>query len=163
MSAIRFAAQQHLAPILRTALKNFAAANAGNLPDNISQLTPFFDPPLDQAILERYKVLSPELRQGWLEGVVLIEKGVIDPARETVFAIGPSVTAYGPSGPVSVPFPPELVPALNAYQADHPRQVPADYDELKPYLTTPAQQTALESFVSLWKKLPTMRTNTVAP
>ena len=43
------------------------------------------------------------------------------------------------------------------------RQTLADYDELKPYLTTPAQQTALGNFVSLWKKLPTMRSNTVAP
>jgi hypothetical protein len=88
MTAVRLAAQRDAAPMFQAALKNFMEANAGNLPDNISELKPFFDPPLDEAILDRYKVLDRELRQGWLERTVLVEKNVIDQAHAPVFGIG---------------------------------------------------------------------------
>ena len=165
MSTARFFAHNDVAPIFQAALKDFMAANAGNLPGNISELKLFLDPPLDEAILDRYKVLSADLRQGWLEGVDVIEKSVVDKVRETVFAIGTNISTYGPEGPIpNMTFPPELIPAMRAFEADHPGQPPTDlFNDLKPYVKTPAQQTALENAIALWKKLPTMRANTTAP
>jgi len=87
MTAVRLAAQRDAAPMVQAALKNFMEANAGNLPDNISELKPFFDPPLDEAILDRYKVLDPEQRQGWLAEAILVEKSVMDEAHAPVFVI----------------------------------------------------------------------------
>ena len=164
LSKARFFARNDVAPIFQAALKNFLAANAGNLPDNISELKPFLDPPLDEAVLDRYKVLSRDLRQGWLEGVDVIEKNVIDKVVDTVFAIGTNMSTYGPSGPIpSMTFPPELIPAMQAFEADHPGQPSKGLEDLKPYVKTAAQQTALDNAIALWKKLPTMHANTTAP
>ena len=97
LSDVRFAAQQAFAPTFQKALNKFSEANEGNLPDNIAQLKPFFDPPVDEAILQRYEVLGKEVpREGWLKGMVLIEKGLTDQPREAIFVIGPSRTGYAP-------------------------------------------------------------------
>jgi hypothetical protein len=97
LSDVRFASQQAFAPTFQKALNKFSEANEGNLPDSIAKLKPFFDSPVDDAILERYEVLGKEVpREGWLKGMVLIEKGLADQPREAIFVIGPNRTGYAP-------------------------------------------------------------------
>jgi hypothetical protein len=97
LSNVRFAAQQAFAPTFQNALNKFKEANKGDLPDSIAKLNPFFDSPVDDAILERYEVLGKEVpREGWLKGMVLIEKGLADQPREAIFVIGPNRTGYAP-------------------------------------------------------------------
>ena len=149
ISFVRTSAKMLSAPIIQDALKKFIAANNGNLPDDVSQLKPFFDQPLDDAILQRYKILDKEAtRSGWLEGMVLIEQVATDKWRETQFAIGPQKAGLGPPPEtVHLEFPQELNSAMESYQAQNPKKVPSDFNELRPYLTTPAQQAALEKLI----------------
>jgi hypothetical protein len=56
------------------ALQQYAEANAGQFPTDLRQLTPYFYPPIDDAILERYEIVPadglqrffPELGGEWL-------------------------------------------------------------------------------------------------
>jgi hypothetical protein len=36
---------------------------------------------------------------------------------------------------------------MESYQAQNPRKVPSDFNELRPYLTTPEQQAALDKLI----------------
>jgi RNA polymerase sigma factor (sigma-70 family) len=149
MHVVRTSAKMNSARMIQGALKKFIEANNGNWPDDAAQLKPFFDPPIDDEILQRYKILDKDQTQsGWLKGMVLIEKVVVDKWSERQFAIGPAATGLGPTPePVHLAFPQELKPAMESYQAQNPRKVPSDFNELRPYLTTPEQQAALDKLI----------------
>jgi len=72
---LRTSAKMTYAPTIQDALKKFIQANKGDLPNDVSQLKPFFDQPVDEALLQRYKSVDKgATRPGWLEGMVLVEK-----------------------------------------------------------------------------------------
>ena len=104
---------------------------------------------MDDAILQRYKILDKDVaKSGWLKGMVLLEKVAVDKWQETQFAIGPTNYGWGPTPePMHLAFPQELKQAMESYQAQHPQQVPADFNELRPYLITPEQQAALDKLI----------------
>ena len=146
---VRNSAKMSYAPIIQNALNKFIEANNGHLPNDVSQLNPFFEQPIDDAILQRYKIFDTEAsRAGWLKGMVLIEKVAGDKWSEPLFAIGPMGTALaGVPGPENLAFPQELKPALESYQAQNPQKVFSDFNELRPYITTPEQQAALDKLI----------------
>ena len=146
---VRKSAKMSYAPIIQNALNKFIEANNGHLPNDVSQLNPFFEQPIDDAILQRYKIFDTEAsRAGWLKGMVLIEKVAGDKWSEPLFAIGPMGTALaGVPENVSLAFPQELKPALESYQAQNPQKVCSDFNELRPYITTPEQQAALDKLI----------------
>ncbi len=149
MHSVRTSAKMNSAPIIQDALKKFIEANTGNWPTDVSQLNPFFDDPIGEAIVQRYKILDKEAtRSGWLEGMVLIEKVATDKWRETQVAIGPTNYGLGPTPePVHLAFPQALKAAMESYQVQNPQKVPADFNELRPYLTTPEEQVALDKLI----------------
>src|SRR4051812_5081561 len=55
---LRDIAKSHFADMTRGALKKFAEANNGSLPTDLGQLKPYFDAPVDDAILQRYSMLQ---------------------------------------------------------------------------------------------------------
>jgi len=52
-----------------------------------------------------------------------------------------------PPESVHIAFPQELKQAMASYQAQYPGKVPSDFNELRPYITTPEQQAALDKLV----------------
>ncbi len=69
MSVVRENATSRTRNSLQTALARYAKANDGQFPQEVSQLKDYFDPPMDDAILNRYtvvatKTLAPALRPG---------------------------------------------------------------------------------------------------
>jgi hypothetical protein len=107
-------------------------------------LKTFFGSQVDDEILGQYQILREDDRNGWLRDMILVNTNIIDKARETEFAIGANQTGFGPRTSVALKFPKELIPALDAYQRNNPRQVPKDFSQLEPYITTPEQQAALK-------------------
>jgi RNA polymerase sigma factor (sigma-70 family) len=57
LSTLRYYAMREFAPQMVNPLAKYANATDGKLPDEISQLQPYFDPPADDAIFARYKML----------------------------------------------------------------------------------------------------------
>jgi RNA polymerase sigma factor (sigma-70 family) len=153
MARVRTSAKMKSAPIIQDALKKFIEANNGNWPDVVTQLKPFFDQPIDDVTLQRYKILDQEQTQtGWLNGMVLIEKVAADKWVEPQFVIGPNRTGMGPTpDTVHVTFSQELVPVMQSYQSANNGQTPDDYSKLDPYVSTPEQKVALEKIIKEMK------------
>lgn len=151
---VRTNAKWDAAPILETALKQFIEANNGDWPTDVSQLKAFSDQPIEDEILQRYRILDKsETQSGWLKGMVLVEKVALDKWQETQFAIGPENCRHGPPPePVRLTFPKELIPVMQAYQNANNRQTPDDMSKLKPYATTPEQQAVLEHLIKAWNE-----------
>ena len=91
MSIIRANAEARVLDILAGALRNYGKANNGQFPSALSQLSPYFRSPIDDAILDRYEIvradsLVSELQCGgdW----VITQKAPVDEARDLRHAIG---------------------------------------------------------------------------
>jgi hypothetical protein len=51
------AGEDHFGSMAMSALQKYANANNQQFPTNLSQLEPYFDPPVDDAILQRYEIV----------------------------------------------------------------------------------------------------------
>lgn len=79
LSKLRNTAKHKFASYALNAVDKFIAANNGQMPTDVSQLKPFFEVPVDDAMLQRYQVLPPgdgrSLHDNWVMG----EKTRVDP------------------------------------------------------------------------------------
>ncbi len=145
LANLRQAANNDFVAVLNSALSKYMKENNKQFPDDISQLEPYFDKPVDSAILNRWKVAPaselPSTRMGgdW----IITEKSPIDASLDMAWAIGPN--GFGTSSYQS----PDvrnamstLNPVLKAYAAANNGAEPKDESDILPYLTTPEQQAA---------------------
>lgn len=149
IGAARTGAKMNSATIIQNALRKFMEANNGRLPNDVSQLTPFLDGHMDDTILQRYKLLDNATNPlGATQGMVLIETVAGDKGSEPLVSIGPGGTALvAPPDPVHLTLPQELRPVMEFYQAQNPQKMPSNFDELRPYISTPEQQAALDKLI----------------
>jgi hypothetical protein len=54
---LRADGEQKFVPILFKAVKEYAKANNNQFPSDLSQLRPYFEKPIDDAILDRYEIV----------------------------------------------------------------------------------------------------------
>src|ERR1039458_9640482 len=54
LARLRDVAKRKFVPLAMAALNQYAAANGNRLPEDPAQLKPFFDPPVEDGIFERY-------------------------------------------------------------------------------------------------------------
>lgn len=78
LSKLRNTAKHKFATHALQAVDRFIEADNGKMPTDISQLKPYFDVPVEDAMLERYEVLPPgnggSLQDNW----VMSEKARVD-------------------------------------------------------------------------------------
>jgi len=91
MSTVRANAELRVLDILAGALRNYGKANNGQFPSALSQLSPYFGSPVDDAILERYEIvradsLVSELQQG--DDWVITQKAPVDETWDGRLTIG---------------------------------------------------------------------------
>ena len=91
MSIIRANAEQRVLDILAGALRNYSKANNGQFPSALSELSPYFRSPVDEAILERYEIVQADslvskLQQG--DEWVITQKAPVDETWDLRFTIG---------------------------------------------------------------------------
>lgn len=99
LAELRSRAKSRFAARLSGALQKYTAANADTLPSDTLQLLPYFDPPIDAEILQRYRMNQSgrisELRSG---GNAITEREPVDAvydSRVQVYATG----GFGSSSP----------------------------------------------------------------
>ena len=132
-------------------MKQYAQANNGQFPADISQLQPYFNPPVDDSILQRWEVAPasavPSVGVG---NPVITQIAAVDSNYDTRYAIGPN--GYGSAGsqdwdiasnPATI-----LMPAMKAYAAANNGSQPTDPSQLAPFVTTPEQQAALQRVIA---------------
>lgn len=100
LSGLRGAAEStFISTALRPALDQYAQANNGQFPTSISQLQPFFNPPVDDSVLQRWEVAPQStVRSVGVGDSLITQVGPVDPNYDGRYAIGPN--GYGTtSGP----------------------------------------------------------------
>jgi hypothetical protein len=144
LGGLRHLGKKRFVPMAQAAFQAYANANDGQLPKALSDLKPFFDPPIDEAVLDRYTLL----RSGALKdlpadpgGVKLIaEKAPVDPDYDVHYEIGLnswSTTGVNPFWMNDAPA------AMEAYKRAHQGQPPAQPSELVPFFNRPVEVNSL--------------------
>ena len=89
LAELRSSAKQDFSPLLGKALEKYTQANNGQLPSDVSQLTPYFDSPVDDATLQRYQMFKTgNVSDLQPNEMVIAEKAPVDDQYDTVFQIG---------------------------------------------------------------------------
>jgi RNA polymerase sigma factor (sigma-70 family) len=152
LSGLRNAAEgTFITTELTPALNQYRQANQGHFPSDISQLQPYFNPPVDDSILQRWEVAPkstvPSLGMG---DTIITQIAPVDADYDMRYGIGPNGSgSAGPqdwdapgTGPIAI-----LMPAIKAYVAANNGLQPTDLSQLTPYLTTPEEQAALQQAI----------------
>jgi RNA polymerase sigma factor (sigma-70 family) len=79
LSELRNVAKHKFGTYALNAVDKFAAANNGQLPTDMSQLKPYFEVPVEDAMLQRYQVLQTPGANGLRDNWDLKEKVRVDP------------------------------------------------------------------------------------
>jgi type II secretory pathway pseudopilin PulG len=146
----------------QAALDIYTSANSGQWPASLDQLTRYFFPPVDNAILQRWQIVPKsafpgretfpgrELATDWL----LTEKSPIDPDFDWRWTVGPSsasVGAYQYSEENEIEALRETVvtPVLKAYMAANDGKQPQDLRDLMAYASGWEQTMQLRRFLEM--------------
>ncbi len=147
LSEVRHAAKNRFVPDLQQALRAYIGANDGYLPNAMSDLLPYFEKPIDGALLDQYELLYTG-KMSDVTGSFVIRGKVVDSDLDYPWQIGPN--AFGPGSPgqdsIMLDSNMELLkPVIDAFMAANRGQQPTTPTQLQPFLVTPDQKTAFES------------------
>ncbi len=142
LARVRYYAKQEFGKMAVAALNKFVESNGGQLPQEISQLLPFFDLPLDGTILQRYQVVqtgkAADVKLNAMNPWVLKEKDPVDFDYDVKTVIGLDTVS-------SETFDTQpLHGLLEAYKAANGGQEPSDPTKLLPYAKTDLEQASLQ-------------------
>jgi RNA polymerase sigma factor (sigma-70 family) len=144
---LRDIAKSHFADMTRGALKKFAEANNGSLPTDLGQLKPYFDAPVDDAILQRYSMLQSGKLSDAAHGENLF--GENGPAVDDEFDSHYEFSMNGTSS-WSVSDPGDIVfRGLREYAKAHQGLLPSDPSQLTPFLQRQVEPSKVQSFLSM--------------
>jgi RNA polymerase sigma factor (sigma-70 family) len=144
LSALRSAGENKFAAELQPALNQYMKANNGQFPTDLSQLQSYFTSPVDDAILQRWEITSPNtvVNIGVGKAGIITETAAVDDVFDTRIAVGSD--GYGNVDFLTTETQDLLVPVYKAYLAANNGQNPSDPSQLLPYATTPEQQSAVQ-------------------
>jgi hypothetical protein len=152
-AALRNTAVRAFKPVLQAALKQYLQANPGQVPTDLSQIQPFFKPPVEEAVLQRWQIALAEnyptcgVGSKW----VVSQRAAVDEDYDSCAVLGPNGENWNSFKWLKALQP--LVPVFKAYAAANNGKEPTneqgqtDYSLLKPYAQTPAQQAALQGLL----------------
>jgi RNA polymerase sigma factor (sigma-70 family) len=88
LERLRRTAKNKFVPMMQLALSTYTAANDGQLPTDLAQLKPYFESPIDDAILQRY-ALTHTGRLSDLPPTepLVVEKTPVDEEHDTMYLI----------------------------------------------------------------------------
>lgn len=139
LGRLRYLAKVHLVAPLSNAVMRYAkTVPANQRPDTVAQLIPFFDAPIDPAILQRYDIFTaasdPEHANpatlGNPDSWSIHEKQPDDEYFDSSISVGPRGTSTGGFSK----FDREVTDAIDAYKKDHGDVRPNAPAQLAPYL-----------------------------
>lgn len=128
--------------MMKTAVKKYLAANGNVLPPDLYQLKPYFDEPVTDAMLQRYK---------------LLQSGTPDNSADLVRLVANADDEYDSNHGMSINgawggrfnrVQQAVEAAANAFTADHVGQMPADSSQLTSYLKTPVDAVTIQKYLN---------------
>jgi hypothetical protein len=150
-SEIRNAAKNQFAILLREALQVFVEDNEGKLPGSPLDLKPYFQKPVEDAMLDQYVLLFTGKMSDVKGNYVLRDKAVLDQEFDTFWQVGPY--AYGQMEATIG----SLMPAVESFTQSNGGAVPTSVSQLKPFITTPELQSAYDRAIKEGVILPPVK------
>ena len=147
LSTLRKAGEGKFATMLNRAVIGYMKNNGGQMPADLDQLQPYFDSPVDDAILQRWEIAPANtvLGLGMGGNSIITQKAPVDDIFDTRYGIGPN--GFGSAAFLSSVLGDTLAPVNEAYMAAHNGQTSATSVQLLPYATTPEQQAAVQKLI----------------
>ena len=144
LSALRSAGENKFAAELQPALNQYLKANNGQFPTDLSQLQSYFTSPVDDAILQRWEITSPNtvVNIGVGKAGIITETAAVDDVFDTRIAVGSD--GYGNVDFLTTETQDLLIPVYKAYLAANKGQNPSDPSQLISYASTPEQRAAVQ-------------------
>jgi len=135
--------KNEFARMLQQALRGYAGANDGMLPTDLSQLNPYFDKPVDDAVLRRYSLLQTGKVSDATDFLVAETAPPVDDEYDTVHKI--SINGVSTS---SVNRTEDAVKQAGMQFAEaHGGLLPTDPTQLAPYLKRPIDSAAIQKIL----------------
>ncbi|EEF62869.1 RNA polymerase, sigma-24 subunit, ECF subfamily [Pedosphaera parvula Ellin514] len=144
LSEVRRYARNIFVNDLSDALEKYAEQNNGSLPTDILQLKTYFKKPVDDALLQPYKLLQTG-KVSDMKGQWAITDTVVDAEYDTPWGIGPG--SFGPmrgSSEAVATLSSKLNSAIKEFSDANNGKTPGELEQLIPYVKTAAQSNALE-------------------
>ena len=144
-SKLRNIAKDDFGNALRSALHGFTDANNGQLPQNLAQLKPFFDRPVDDAMLQRYKLLQTgklsDITDQYLVGEIAPP---LDPEHDARYEFSLNGTHSESGSPAEM----AVEEAGIQFAQAHEGSLPTDPSQLAPYLKQPIDPHKVQDILS---------------
>jgi len=144
-ASLRNRAENLMANKLQSALSAYVKANDGLLPDQPSQLLPFFDPPGEAELVERYQMLQTgrlsDLPQGDASMRLMTIKSPADIEYDSIWMIGTS--GFIVSSAMSY----NVSEARKEFTKANNGQKATTAEQLLPFLKWPVDAVALEKYL----------------
>lgn len=158
LAEVRSAAKGEFIKLLSTALEKFKAVTQTKFPSSVLELGPYFEKPIDPAILERYKVAQRgDVNLNQPVNRFITEKIPIDDEYDKRYSVGEN-RGYGSSGGGSAwidNFFEKLQTAAREYARNHDGRVPLPLGLVGPYMNPPLSPEKLNKLLNTEK--PAMR------
>ena len=145
-SNVRNIAKGEFGHMLQNALRAYTDANNGQLPQDLSQLRPFIAQPVDDAVLQRYKLLQTGALADVPRDQYLIADiaPLVDEEHDATFKF----SLNGTNSRTVDPAEEAVHQAGIQYAAAHDGQLPTDASQLAGYLTRPVDPKRVQDLLS---------------
>lgn len=145
LNSLRAQAKGEVGRRIQQAVKKFAEANRGMLPESLAQVVGHIEKPIDPAILDRYQMTSRGALSDLRQGAVVFEEVAppVDDEHDTLVRFhrdGQSTTSYSRIGTM-------LEMAAEAYANANGGSLPRNSGELTPYLQEAVEPGRVEKFL----------------
>jgi hypothetical protein len=144
LSGLRGLGEQKFANLTQGALAKFSKATAQQFPTELSQLQPYFDSPMDDAILRRWEIIPAGATLPGIgnAGPFVTQKAPVDDLLDRRWAAGSFGSAC--TDFLHTEIEATMLPVYKAYAAANGGVYSSDPDAYLPYATTPEQRAAVQ-------------------
>ncbi len=159
LGEVRKRAEGYFTKRFQSALNTYMGDNNGQWPTDLAQLKSYFNPPVEDTILQRWVIVPKTTFPGreFAGDLVLTEKSPVDADFDHRWTIdGPFSGGVGPynyqpseSQMELQTLKTSLEPALKAYSAANGGKEPHDPYQLQPYVSDSTQSSALQRFIQI--------------
>lgn len=147
-AGLRNTAKEQFDGMVTKALHDYAKANNGMLPADVSQLQRYFDKPLDKAVFDRYKMLEQGKLSDFAGDKPLVaETSYVDGEYDThheITASGRRISGVNKNTQLMD----ATVKAVEAFKQANKGKGPMSPRELVPYYSTPVDESMIQKFFS---------------
>jgi len=140
---LRQLAENRFSTHLQAALRKYLEAHNSQAPTDLAHVQPYFEPPMDNAVLQRWKIAPasevPNVRIGASDWIVTQKALPIDEEYDLRMVIIRTGNCFTSNDSVR-----SLFPAIGAFQRANEGRDYEHLSQLIPYVTTPEQRAALD-------------------